>query len=96
MKMDEPGSYPLGHVASVQDVKFDLEPYVAEYQSGIRIHWAYAKELFSPGTVEYMTSEYSRLADFFAKNPDKSYRDYLDDCQGEDPDDESEYTFTRS
>ncbi|MCP5046502.1 MAG: hypothetical protein GY940_04970, partial [bacterium] len=31
MKMDEPGSYPLGHVASVQDVKFDLEPYVAEY-----------------------------------------------------------------
>ncbi|MCP5049644.1 MAG: hypothetical protein GY940_20910, partial [bacterium] len=84
--MEDPDDDSPGHIPHGQDIKFDLEPYVTEYQNGIRIHWAYAKELFDPATIEYMASQYRELVDFFGTNPGKSYGDYRVD--------KSEHTFT--
>jgi hypothetical protein len=73
------------HIERSQDVKFDLEPYISEYKSGILINWVYKKNLFTPSTIEYMAGEYMKLLDFFSSNPDSSYKVYKDKREGDHP-----------
>ncbi len=70
------------------EVKFDLEPYIREYNNGIEINWAYKKELYNEATIEYMVTEYTNLVDFFMDAPEKSFSDYWDD--------QSTHTFSRN
>ncbi|MCP5046542.1 MAG: hypothetical protein GY940_05170, partial [bacterium] len=93
VEMKNPGDDSTAKLPFEPDIKFDLEPYVTEYQNGIGILWAYARELFKPDTIEYMVARYREMIDFFGKNPGKSYSDYQDDETEDDA--ESEYTFTR-
>ncbi len=51
------------HPGQVQDVKFDLEPYVTEYRNGIDMYWAYKKSMFHPAAVESMVKQYIELLD---------------------------------
>jgi acyl carrier protein len=64
------------HVQEIQDVKFDIEPYVVEYKNGIRMTWNFKKKMFKPETIEYYTREYTKLLDFFTKEPNKEIRSY--------------------
>jgi len=64
------------HIEEVQDVKFDLEPYVTEYQNGIHMYWVYKRKLFKPANIEHIIAEYIKLIDFFADNSHKSYEYY--------------------
>jgi iturin family lipopeptide synthetase A len=74
--IERTGEYQLNHVPEVQDVKFDMEPYVIEYTNNISIYWTYKRELFYPETIKLMISEYIEMLDFFSKNIEKSYKDY--------------------
>ena len=61
------------HVDHVQDVKFDMEPYLIEYKDGIDLFWSYKKRLFKPTTIGYMVQQYVNMLDFFTLNPGSSY-----------------------
>jgi amino acid adenylation domain-containing protein len=62
------------HVDHVQDVKFDMEPYLIEYRDGIDLFWSYKKRLFKPTTIGYMVQQYVNMLDFFTLNPGSSYQ----------------------
>lgn len=64
------------HVAEAHDVKFQLEPYVMEYQNGLETWWSYKKSKFNPATIEHFVKDYIKLMDYFTTNPDKSYDDF--------------------
>jgi len=64
------------HNENIQNVKFDLEPYVCEYNNGIEVIVNYNKDLFKPKTIEYMMEKYRGLIEFFALNPDKQIKEY--------------------
>jgi acyl carrier protein len=66
------------HNVEIQNVKFDLEPYITEYENAIEIIVNYNKNLFKPKTVEYMMEKYRELIVFFALNPGKEIREYKD------------------
>jgi hypothetical protein len=63
------------HNENIQNVKFDIEPYVCEYSNGIEIIVNYNKDLFKPKTIEYMMEKYRQLIEFFALNPDKQIKE---------------------
>ncbi|MDQ1354871.1 MAG: hypothetical protein QG657_5180, partial [Acidobacteriota bacterium] len=65
-----------GHLDDLQDVKFDLEVYVSEYEDRMFLHWAYKKSLFNPATIEYIVNLYMELVDFFKDNFRESYASY--------------------
>jgi amino acid adenylation domain-containing protein len=58
------------------DAKFDIETYFTEFQNGIDVRWMYKKNVYKPETMKYMIDEYINILDYFATNPDNSYRDY--------------------
>jgi hypothetical protein len=64
------------HIAQVQDVKFDLEPYVTEYKNAIQMYWVYKRKLFKPENIEHIIEEYIKLLDFFTTGLHKSYKHY--------------------
>lgn len=64
------------HLEETNDVKFDLEPYVSEYNNGIRMTWSYKKSLFKPSFIEYIVSEYLNLVDFFTTDKEKKLSVY--------------------
>jgi amino acid adenylation domain-containing protein len=64
------------HLPEINDVKFDIEPYITEYKNGIDIFLSYRKNMFKPDIIEYMMREYAGLLEFFSGNPDKSFNDY--------------------
>jgi amino acid adenylation domain-containing protein len=64
------------HNENIQNVKFDIEPYICEYSNGIEIIVNYNKDLFKPKTIEYMMEKYRKLIEFFALNPDKQIKEY--------------------
>jgi hypothetical protein len=64
------------HLPRVQDVKFEIEPYITEYKNGINIYWAYKKSRFSPETIGFMAAEYMKLMDYFGKNTAATIKDY--------------------
>ncbi len=66
------------HIEETQDVKFDLEPYITEYENGIRINWAYDKNLFTPSTIEYMAGVYIKLLDYFSTHLHLNYNSFKD------------------
>jgi acyl carrier protein len=78
-KVEEAGNNLFYHL---KEIKFDIEPYVAEYRDKIVMYWAYNRERYSPGVIGYMVKEYSNLANFFAAHPGKNYNDYTDKVQG--------------
>jgi amino acid adenylation domain-containing protein len=62
------------HIDVTQDVKFNLEPYITEYENGIDLRWVYRKSLFKPLTIEYIANLYMELAAFFAQAPCRSLK----------------------
>ncbi|HLP61012.1 MAG TPA: amino acid adenylation domain-containing protein [Candidatus Deferrimicrobium sp.] len=64
------------HINNTRGAKFDLELYVKEYQNSIITEWSYRESMFQPAAIEYLGSEYLRLANYFTANPGKSYLDY--------------------
>ncbi|UCH94456.1 MAG: hypothetical protein JSV88_29880, partial [Candidatus Aminicenantes bacterium] len=58
------------------NVKFDIEPFVTEYQDGIEINVSYNKSIFKAENMEYMMKKYQKLVEFFARNPYKRLKDY--------------------
>jgi len=71
--LENPDSF---HNENIQNVKFDLEPYITEYSNGIEIIVNYDKNLFKPKNIEYMMEKYRELIEFFAMHPDKQIKEY--------------------
>ncbi len=67
---------PHRHRENIQDVKFDIEVYITEYENGILLYWAYKKSLYDPTDIEYIAGEYIGLVDFFKDNFQPSYAGY--------------------
>jgi amino acid adenylation domain-containing protein len=71
--LENPDSF---HNENIQNVKFEIEPYISEYSNGIEIIVNYNKDLFKPKTIEYMMEKYRELIEFFAMHPDKQIKEY--------------------
>jgi hypothetical protein len=71
-----PDPFKPYHIEGVQDVKFDLEPYVSEYPEGINMYWVYKRSLFKPENIEHIVAEYIKILDFFTGNSRRSYEDF--------------------
>jgi surfactin family lipopeptide synthetase A len=52
-----------------KEAKFDLEPFIMEYNNGVEINWMYRKEKFLPKTVEFMANEFHRILEFMTRAP---------------------------
>ncbi|MCP4151935.1 MAG: hypothetical protein GY757_29610, partial [bacterium] len=72
----EAGEAEPSHSGDVQDVKFDLEPYVSELTNGISMDWRFKKQLFKPQTIEKMADEYKKLIRFFTTDPQKKIKEF--------------------
>ena len=64
------------HYDDIQNVKFDLEPYIAEYSNGIEIIVNYQKNLFKPAHIEYMMESFRNVIEFFSRHPLKRSSEY--------------------
>ncbi|MCP4156339.1 MAG: hypothetical protein GY757_51980, partial [bacterium] len=64
------------HSEQSQDMKFDLEVYLAEYTNKIGIYWTYKKKMFEPQTIEFIARQYMEMLEYFAGNPDASRQDF--------------------
>ncbi|MCK5059263.1 MAG: amino acid adenylation domain-containing protein, partial [Candidatus Aminicenantes bacterium] len=69
-------SFEPYHIEEVQDVKFDLEPYVSERPDSIDMYWVYRRNLFKPENIEHIVNEYIKIIDFFTGNSHQSYEDF--------------------
>ncbi|UCH97564.1 MAG: hypothetical protein JSV88_12130, partial [Candidatus Aminicenantes bacterium] len=65
-----------GHIENSQDVKFDMEIYVSEYDNGISLFWTYKKSLLDPLEIEFLVEEYIKLINYFIDNFNESYSQY--------------------
>ncbi|MCP5105574.1 MAG: acyltransferase domain-containing protein [bacterium] len=63
-------------IDGVQDVKFDLELYLIEYENGTELRWVYRESLFKPATIKYIADLYLELAAFFSRDPRGSLAAY--------------------
>jgi hypothetical protein len=77
------------HMPDTQEVKYDIEVYVTEYEDKIDIYWTYKKEIYAPSTIEFMMKEYAKIADFFTNCSCQSYNDYKKSIEQE------KHTFRR-
>jgi non-ribosomal peptide synthetase component F len=68
--------YTPYHSSEAFDAKFELEPYIIEYQNGIDIRWAYKKSMFDAPAIESFAADYIKFLEFFTGNPGKSYSDF--------------------
>jgi len=64
------------HLANNRDVKFSLELYLTEYSNGMEMVWAYRNSKLSPGTVEYIASEYIKFVTHFVRNKQSTLEQY--------------------
>jgi len=64
------------HTKEAQDIKFDIEPYVAPYKNGIDIRWKYRKSKFQPENIAFLTGEYTKMIEFFTRTPHVKLKDY--------------------
>jgi amino acid adenylation domain-containing protein/FkbM family methyltransferase len=64
------------HHENVNDVKFDLMLYTAEYKNGIQVNCHYNKALFRADTAAAVMEKYSKLIAFFSEYPGKSMRHF--------------------
>ncbi len=60
-------SYEPSHIPIARDIKFDLEPYIYEYENGIAMVWVYREALFEPATIEFIVNHYIKLLEFFVR-----------------------------
>jgi amino acid adenylation domain-containing protein len=58
-----PEIHSPSHIGRVQDAKFDLVLYLAEYSNGIEINTHYYSELFKPQTIEKIMELYKKIMD---------------------------------
>ncbi|MCP4156470.1 MAG: hypothetical protein GY757_52640, partial [bacterium] len=63
------------HIERIQEVKFDLEPYISETTEGIAILWAYKKNKFAPLTIEQIAQRYTGILEYFVKHPDHTLKE---------------------
>ncbi|MCP5106469.1 MAG: hypothetical protein GY950_24000 [bacterium] len=57
-------------------MKFDIEPYAAEYKNGLEIYWSYKKSLFKPLTIQHLVDDYIKMMEFFTLDPGKRCDDF--------------------
>lgn len=60
------------HLPKVQNAKFDMVIYLAEYNNGMEIICNYKNSHFKPSTIQYIMNEYVKAIDFFINNPESS------------------------
>jgi len=65
------------HIPRVQDAKFDLVCYLAEYKNGIQVSCHYARELFLPETIEKIIRIFKKLLENIAQDPEKTVKEYF-------------------
>jgi len=66
------------HSEAIQDVKFDIEFYLIEYDDGIEILCNYIKECFDSKVIEYMLDEYMNLLTMIAEDESKKLLEYFE------------------
>jgi len=71
--LENPHSF---HNENIQNVKFEIEPYITEYNNGIEINVNYNKNRFKPENIEYIMEKYRKLIEFFALHPNKQIGQY--------------------
>ncbi len=64
------------HTPHVQDVKFDVEPYISETGNGIHMDWRYKKDLFKTSTIEYIVGEYIKILRYFIEKPQNKIKEF--------------------
>jgi acyl carrier protein len=64
------------HLETVQDAKFDIALYLAEYKNGINLVCCYYSQLFMPETIEKMMQMYIHLLKRIAVSPEKQLKEY--------------------
>ena len=72
-------AFELHHINAARDIKFDLEPYLMEFENGIAMYWVYREALFESVTIEYMINLYIKLLTFFVQNPGHSLKHHLEE-----------------
>lgn len=65
------------HREVVKDIKFDLEPYITEYENGIAMRWVYRKNLFETSTIEFIVQQYIKLLEFFTHHPGQTLNEQI-------------------
>ncbi|MCP4154471.1 MAG: hypothetical protein GY757_42495, partial [bacterium] len=76
MKEEQQEKNGTQHTPHVQEVKFDIEPYISETNEGIQMDWRYKKDLFKPGTIEYIATEYIRILRYFGEKPQNKIKEF--------------------
>jgi non-ribosomal peptide synthetase component F len=69
------------HFPFLQNAKFDIEPYITEYNNGIEISWIYRQAVFSATAFENFVNDFVKLLGCFAADPHKSYMEYKEIMQ---------------
>jgi fengycin family lipopeptide synthetase D len=72
--MKKPGGDDAPQIPDISDIKFDVELYIVEYKNALDIIWTYRKNMFTPGSIDFLMQEYIKLTSFFAGNPGKNYK----------------------
>ncbi|NIM17931.1 MAG: amino acid adenylation domain-containing protein, partial [Candidatus Aminicenantes bacterium] len=67
------------HTPEIQNVKFDIEPYVQEFSNGIEINVSYNRDRFKAENIEYMMAKYRKIIEYFAFNPQKQLKDFKEE-----------------
>lgn len=65
------------HICKIQDVKFDMELYVKEYNNGLELYCNFKKSLFLPEQIEYMMKDYLQILKDISVSPNKSIKELL-------------------
>ncbi|MCU0288243.1 MAG: condensation domain-containing protein, partial [Acidobacteria bacterium] len=65
------------HIEKVQNAKFDIVCYLAEYKNGIEINCHYFKDLFKPATIEMLMKEYIKTLTNISADPTRYLREYF-------------------
>ncbi|MGE5343976.1 MAG: non-ribosomal peptide synthase/polyketide synthase [Candidatus Omnitrophota bacterium] len=60
------------HVPGFQDIKFQLELYILEFQNGIRLDWSYKSSVFLPETIEFFAHSFLKMLENIAVSTEKS------------------------
>jgi len=64
------------HIEKVQDAKFDIVCYVAEYENGIEISCHYFKDRFKPTTIETLINLYGNVLKTIVNEPGTKIGEY--------------------
>jgi hypothetical protein len=65
------------HLEKVQNAKFDIVFYLAEYKNGIAVDCHYYKNRFKPVTIEKLMERYKEILTGISGNPARNVREYF-------------------